>query len=212
MQASAEVEAKPVAPEFSRVQLDQLLYALDASLHDVSVGMVAQEQQRTYMESRPMPSIQTARDALFYTLESIDQRLLNLLYPLSAREKDKPSELEQAVPYYRALIEKGSKIVPFIDDGAGRTQRHSLLERGLRRKIDAIEQNLDMMERQRTGRGRLAALAIYPTYMHTFGAIESTPQYLRPWHHGPTLDQLSEPGESDITPLPDISEIDEVEG
>ena len=196
--------------KLTRNELIRNLNSMAGQLAYLQLGI--SEKRRFATQSRPMPQLTSSREALFFTLESIDQRMLSLLHPLSKRTEQQPlSVLEETFPYY-AELSKSSQIKPYIDDGDTRLLRHQLLPEDVRLPVEDIENKLDQCEYQQFGRYKIAFSNIFPIYDQTFGSLPVNSEFIRPWRSGEVLDSLtlslSAEAESDITPIPEINEND----
>jgi len=109
-----EQNAKPEIKEsqaFGRTELLNCLNQLSGFLSTLDLKVY--EPIRYGTEVKPMPQIESSKQALFETLESIDLRMLSLLWPMGkdkyAIENDlsrgvkTPNVLEQNIPYYSKL-------------------------------------------------------------------------------------------------------------
>jgi len=198
--------------KFTRTELIRNLNSMAGQLSYVHLDV--SEKRRFETISRPMPQIASSKDALFFTLESIDQRMLSLLHPLCERTQEQPEAvLEEMFPYY-VQLSKHAKMKPYIDDGKDRELRHQLLPEDVRWPVEDIEKKLDQCEFQHFGRYRLAFSQIFPIYDETFGSLPFTSECLRPWRNEEVMNSLvqslSAEAESDITPIPEINENDEL--
>ncbi|MEK7183937.1 MAG: hypothetical protein AAB701_00210 [Patescibacteria group bacterium] len=228
-------EIKELPRFYSREQLFvdlQLIESAIASLHlsDLQTGNLLPDNQPV-REQLDAPSMQTAYEAVRWSFDSIEQRCFDLMWP------QRQSVLQKSFPYHYSTKSKTEEAndsslaeaevdaeevlrlaspseLTSVDSGEERWQRYqqtsSVLTDQEQLSIESIDRALDVCQQQRERQGWIAH-GIFTAYSKSLGAWPGGVDSVRPWHF--FFDQapsLSEPDESDITPLSEYKENDEL--
>lgn len=175
----------------------------------------------TYEYQEPKESTfvsRTYHQALRQSFESIESRCFVLMAPMLE------TNIREEYPYFHRYSRVGlnDMVAPqrkLVDTGQDRQGRYNLLTSVLTkdelRAIQSLDALLDAVDMQRERKG-LIAWRLFHTYKIGLGRQYAKDPMIRPWADSEFVNRLfpalSSEIESDITPLLELTEIDDVEG